>query len=108
MKRFFLTVCALGAAFVFCAAAASENYGAMEISVRCNTEYEGVLQAEENEIFFAATDPRRGELLLRENGRFSYTPNRDFSGKDYFGYRTKDTAGNISQEKTVIIKVLRD
>ena len=108
MKRFFLTICALLAAFVFCAAAENENYGAMEISVRCNTEYEGTLEAGENEIFFAATDPRRGELILRENGRFSYTPDRNFSGKDYFGYRTKDTAGNISQEKTIIIKVIRD
>ena len=108
MKRFFLMICALLAAFVFSAAAESENCGAAEISVRCNTEYEGILEAEGNETFFAATNPRRGELILRENGRFSYTPDRDFSGKDYFGYRTKDAAGNTSQEKTVIIKVIRD
>ena len=108
MKRFFLTICALLAAFVFCAAAENENYGAMEISVRCNTEYEGTLESGENETFIIATEPRRGELILRENGWFSYTPNRDFSGKDYFGYRTRDAEGNISQEKTVIIKVIRD
>ena len=106
MKRFLLVVCALLMAFVFSAAAAeSEKYESTEFHVRYNTKYEGKLKSEENGIFFAETNPRRGELLLHENGLFSYTPNQNFKGKDYFGYRVKDAEGNISQEKTAILKI---
>ena len=107
MKRFFIVICAFMISIAFCAAAESEKYESMEILVRSNTKYEGELASEKNGTFFAATNPRRGELFLDENGRFSYTPDKNFKGRDYFGYRVKDAEGNISQEKTVIIKVER-
>ena len=107
MKRLFLTLCALLTAFSLSAAAESEKYESTEITVRCDTEYEGVLREAGKGSFLAATNPRRGELVLNENGRFSYTPKKNFSGKDYFGYRVRDEKGNISQEKTVIIRVIK-
>ena len=105
MKRLVLAVCTVLMAVVFCAAAEGEKYGRTEISVRQNTGYEGTLNADGNGAFFVTTGSRRGELILHENGRFSYTPERDFSGKDYFGYRIRDSKGEVSEENTVIIRV---
>ncbi len=107
MKRLVLAVCAVLMVFVLCAAAESEQYGSTEIYVPRNTKYEGTLNPDGNGIFICTTSPRRGELLLNENGRFTYTPKKDFSGKDYFGYRVKDGSGDLSEEKTVIIKISR-
>ena len=93
--------------FVFCAAAESEKYESTEILVRSNTKYEGELASDGNDIFFPTTEPRRGALFLEENGRFSYIPDRNFKGRDYFGYRIRDGKGEVSEEKTVIIRVQR-
>jgi len=51
------------------------------------------------------TSPQHGNLTLNTDGSFSYTPNPDFSGKDYFKYKVTD--GKItSSPGFVIIKVL--
>ena len=107
MKRLVLAVCAALMAVIFCAAAEGEKYESTEISVQQNTKYEGILSAEGNGTFILTTSSRRGELRLNENGRFFYTPKKNFTGKDYFGYRVKDGIGNVSEEKTVIIRVQR-
>ena len=105
MKKFVLIICVLFMISVFCAAASDDGFESTKISARRNTQYTGKLNAEENTVFIPTTLPRRGELALDENGCFSYTPDRNFTGKDYFGYRIKDSGGNVSQERTVIIRV---
>ena len=49
------------------------------------------------------TPPIKGEVTLSHDGSFVYTPDPSRRGKDYFGYTATDTAGNTSQEATVII-----
>ncbi|MDQ3820672.1 MAG: cadherin-like domain-containing protein, partial [Acidobacteriota bacterium] len=36
------------------------------------------------------SDPANGTLTLNQNGSFTYTPNRNFSGTDSFTYRASD------------------
>jgi len=55
--------------------------------------------------FEITTKPTKGTVELQEDGRFVYTPNSGKKGRDYFGYRAIDSAGNYSQEATVIIKI---
>ena len=107
MKRILLIVCALLMAFVFSAAAENVKFENTEIIVRCDTEYKGELLPEGDGVFLLSTKPRRGELHLNVNGSFSYTPRPGFSGRDYFGYRVKDSKGEVSEEKTVIVRVIK-
>ena len=53
------------------------------------------------------TDPMKGSVQLSPDGYFVYTPKEGKRGKDYFGFRAKDSAGNMSQEGTVIIKLVK-
>ncbi|MGI5935380.1 MAG: Ig-like domain-containing protein [Oscillospiraceae bacterium] len=55
--------------------------------------------------FEITTKPTKGRVELQEDGRFIYTPNSGKKGRDYFGYKAIDSAGNYSQEATVIIKI---
>ena len=57
--------------------------------------------------FEIATDPMKGTVQLTPDGCFVYTPAENKRGKDYFGFRAVDSAGNVSQEGTVIIRLLR-
>ncbi len=57
--------------------------------------------------FELATDPMKGSVQLTAEGYFVYTPAENKRGKDYFGFRAIDSAGNVSQEGTVIIRLLR-
>ena len=47
----------------------------------------------------------KGDIELMDNGVIVYTPRTGKKGKDYFGYRAKDAAGNVSQEATAIIRI---
>lgn len=49
--------------------------------------------------------PGHGSIEITEAGQFVYKPTADFSGKDRFDYRAIDGGGNMSQVKTVEIKV---
>ena len=40
-----------------------------------------------------------------EDGGFLYTPRPNRKGRDYFGYRVIDEAGNVSQEATGLIRI---
>ena len=53
----------------------------------------------------AATCPVKGSIELKGDGVIVYTPHRDKKGRDYFGYRARDAAGNLSQEATAIIRI---
>ena len=53
------------------------------------------------------TPPVKGEVIINTDGTFLYTPKENKRGKDYFGYTATDDKGNISQEATVIITLLK-
>ncbi len=57
--------------------------------------------------FEISTQPMKGTVQLTAQGYFVYTPKEGKRGKDYFGYRATDSAGNQSQEATVIIKLVK-
>ena len=57
--------------------------------------------------FEIVTQPMKGTVRLSPNGAFVYTPEEGKRGKDYFGFRATDSAGNTSQEGTVIIKLIK-
>ena len=49
--------------------------------------------------------PRRGEVILRSDGSFLYTPKKNKVGTDSFTYTVTDTAGNVSREATVTVDI---
>lgn len=51
--------------------------------------------------------PKRGEVVIREDGSFIYTPKKNKVGVDSFTYTATDPAGNVSREATVTIAVLK-
>ena len=51
--------------------------------------------------------PRRGEVVIREDGSFQYTPKKNQVGVDSFTYTAADPAGNVSREATVTITILK-
>ncbi len=57
--------------------------------------------------FEISTQPMKGEVTLASDGHFVYTPAEGKRGKDYFGFRATDEQGNVSQEGTVIIQLLK-
>ena len=51
--------------------------------------------------------PRRGEVAIREDGSFIYTPKKNKVGVDSFTYTAADPAGNVSREATVTITIMK-
>lgn len=51
--------------------------------------------------------PKRGEVILRSDGSFVYTPKKNKVGVDSFTYTAADSAGNVSREATVTIQILK-
>lgn len=51
--------------------------------------------------------PKRGEVVLREDGSFVYTPKKNKVGVDSFTYTATDPAGNVSREATVTVQILK-
>ena len=51
--------------------------------------------------------PKRGDVIIREDGSFLYTPRKNKVGTDSFTYTATDPAGNVSREATVTITVLK-
>lgn len=51
--------------------------------------------------------PKRGEVVIREDGSFHYTPKKNKVGVDSFTYTATDPAGNVSREATVTITILK-
>ena len=57
--------------------------------------------------FTLTRQPRRGEVLIREDGSFLYTPKKNKVGTDSFAFTAADTAGNVSREATVTVRILK-
>ena len=53
------------------------------------------------------SQPKRGTVEVRDDGTVTYTPNENKVGKDSFTYTVIDTAGNVSEEATVRIRILK-
>lgn len=51
--------------------------------------------------------PKRGNVVLREDGSFTYTPKKNKIGVDSFRFTATDPAGKVSREATVTITVLK-
>ena len=52
-------------------------------------------------------EPRRGEVTLEADGKFTYTPKKNKVGTDCFTYQASDPEGNLSREATVTITILK-
>ena len=81
----------------------------MELTTYRNVSVGGRLSAVDPDgdtlTFQITTEPTKGEIELTDDGRFVYTPDTNRRGRDYFGYKAMDAAGNCSQEATVIIRI---
>lgn len=67
------------------------------------------VQDPENDTLTVAivSQPKRGTVEIAEDGTVTYTPNENKVGKDSFTYTVTDTAGNVSEEATVRIRILK-
>lgn len=84
----------------------------LELSTYRGVCMEGQLKATDPEgdaivSYQLATPPVKGEVAINPDGSFVYTPEENKRGKDYFGYTATDAKGNVSQEATVIISLLK-
>lgn len=74
-----------------------------------NLPIEGLLTAADPEsqalTYTLVRSPRRGEVILREDGSFLYTPDKNKVGTDSFTFTAADPAGNLSPEATVTIEI---
>ena len=81
----------------------------LQIETYRNTSVGGTLTAVDPEgeavTFRLTTEPMKGTVELCDDGTFTYTPNENKRGRDYFGFKATDTEGNESQEATVIIRI---
>ena len=76
-----------------------------------NLPNEGLLKVsdpEKGSLTFTVTRlPRRGDVVVRDDGSFIYTPRKNKVGVDSFTYTASDGAGNVSREATVTVTVLK-
>lgn len=76
-----------------------------------NLPNEGKLSAEDPEgealKYTLVRAPKRGQVELLEDGRFTYTPKKNKVGVDSFTFTAADPAGNVSREATVTIQILK-
>lgn len=80
---------------------AFETYKNLEI-----TNHLKVRDPEEQEMTFCLVrEPKRGTVVLKEDGSFTYTPKKNKVGIDSFVYTATDAAGKTSREATVTIQI---
>ena len=76
-----------------------------------NLPNEGLLKVSDPEgeklTYSITRQPKRGEVTIREDGSFLYTPKKNKVGVDSFVYTATDPAGNVSREATVTINILK-
>ena len=76
-----------------------------------NLSNDGKLMASDPEeqplTYTVVRQPRRGEVELREDGSFTYTPKKNKVGVDSFTFTATDPAGNVSREATVTVQILK-
>lgn len=51
--------------------------------------------------------PKRGDVVIREDGSFIYTPKANKVGTDSFTYTATDPKGNVSREAKVTVTVIK-
>ncbi len=83
----------------------------LELETYRGTSAPGQLQAEDPDgdalTYALTTEPMKGTVTVEADGSFVYTPAQGKGGKDYFGYKAIDEAGNESPEATVTIRIRR-
>ena len=57
--------------------------------------------------FTLVRSPKRGQVEIREDGSFTYTPKKNKVGIDSFVYTATDAAGKVSREATVTITIVK-
>ncbi len=57
--------------------------------------------------FTVTRQPKRGTVVVREDGSFTYTPKKNKVGTDSFTYTATDPAGKVSRQATVTIDILK-
>ena len=76
-----------------------------------NLPNEGVLKVTDPEgkalTYTVTRQPKRGQLEVRADGTFVYTPKKNKVGVDSFTYTATDPAGNVSREATVTVTILK-
>lgn len=76
-----------------------------------NLPNEGLLKVSDPEgqalTFTVTRQPKRGSIIIRDDGSYLYTPEKNKVGTDSFTFTATDPAGNVSREATVTIKILK-
>lgn len=76
-----------------------------------NLPNEGTLKASDPEeqklTYTLIRQPRRGTVVIREDGSFLYTPKKNKVGTDSFTYTATDPAGHVSREATVTVEIMK-
>lgn len=76
-----------------------------------NLPIEGKLKVKEPEgeamTFALIRQPKRGQVELREDGSFTYTPKKNKVGIDSFVYTATDASGKVSREATVTVTIVK-
>ena len=76
-----------------------------------NVPNEGTLKVTDPEgkalTYTLVRSPKRGEVVLHEDGTFVYTPKKNKVGVDSFTFTAADPAGNVSREATVTVQILK-
>ena len=62
---------------------------------------------EEAMTFTVIRSPKRGQLEIREDGSFTYTPKKNKVGIDSFVYTATDESGKVSREATVTVTIVK-
>ena len=82
-----------------------------EVETYKNIPNNGMLKAADPEgksvEFRLAEKPKRGEVKVKPDGSFVYTPSKNKVGEDSFTFIAVDEAGNESKPATVRIKILK-
>ena len=76
-----------------------------------NLANHGVLPAHDPEggalQYTVTRGPKRGQVIVNDDGTFIYTPKKNKVGTDSFTYTVTDPAGNVSRQATVTIRILK-
>ena len=76
-----------------------------------NIPNEGKLKVSDPEgetlVFTVTRAPKRGQVEIRSDGSFVYTPKKNKVGVDSFVFTATDPAGNVSREATVTVQILK-
>lgn len=76
-----------------------------------NLPIEGKLKAKDPEgesmTFTLVRQPKRGQVEIKADGSFTYTPKKNKVGIDSFVYTATDASGKVSRESTVTVTIVK-